>query len=466
MPIQLKTNALSFKNGAAVFESDLLSAETYNISDCVTPEMFGAVGDGVADDTAAWQAAVDYGSNVVAKKPIYKCGTITVTKNITIDCSMARFLCIDTQLFLCTGKKTAELSGQYSYTANQNNYSINDNVYANYTGFAMLKGTNNFEQTRSYYKGGFVCTFNNGVMNEIYPIDVTNGTNNNTLEIIEPITVTLRNIGGVSYVGSSASNKNYITIVYGFGSVIENCFAQIDDFYTFIDLSKCINCICRNINVQGETGTTETNSYLVAFNDSSFCTVRNSHLFNKYWHSITTGGTYLCFHNVVDNCTLLCKSGAAFVDHPNGINSEVANSTVLGIGIGGLGIIDNCLVGYGGSVLMINIFPTTSPLLAGADIRNVKLLNTTNVGISIRANPYQSDILFYVDNIYLDNVTLNDNTKELSIAYNFTDSIESRNSSFKIGDIIVSDCYADIDFDISSQNVDRTNEHIVLRNCS
>lgn len=33
----------------------------------VTPEMFGAVGDGVADDTAAWQSAANTGANIVGK---------------------------------------------------------------------------------------------------------------------------------------------------------------------------------------------------------------------------------------------------------------------------------------------------------------------------------------------------------------------------------------------------------------
>ena len=48
----------------------------------VTPEMFGAIGDGEADDTEALQAAVDYGfSN---KKIVYLCGSYVITSPLRV----------------------------------------------------------------------------------------------------------------------------------------------------------------------------------------------------------------------------------------------------------------------------------------------------------------------------------------------------------------------------------------------
>ena len=55
-------------------------------ADPVTPKMYGAVGDGVADDTVAIQAALDSGKNVYFNRGTYKSGTLYVRQNnIEID---------------------------------------------------------------------------------------------------------------------------------------------------------------------------------------------------------------------------------------------------------------------------------------------------------------------------------------------------------------------------------------------
>lgn len=47
----------------------------------VTPQMFGAKGDGVTDDTQAIQNAINSGYNVFFPKSTYKCGSINITGN-------------------------------------------------------------------------------------------------------------------------------------------------------------------------------------------------------------------------------------------------------------------------------------------------------------------------------------------------------------------------------------------------
>ena len=78
--------------------------------DYVTPQMFGAVGDGVADDTAAIQQAIDNSVSGMVYFPdaVYKHGTITVRdkENFVIDGNFSRHILYGegTTAFLLTGR--------------------------------------------------------------------------------------------------------------------------------------------------------------------------------------------------------------------------------------------------------------------------------------------------------------------------------------------------------------------------
>lgn len=59
--------------------TDALKLQT--IKDYVTPEMFGAVGDGVTDDTEALQSCLDSGKSVFLNKKTYLCGMLSLNSN-------------------------------------------------------------------------------------------------------------------------------------------------------------------------------------------------------------------------------------------------------------------------------------------------------------------------------------------------------------------------------------------------
>lgn len=453
MPIELKINSINLKYGDTYVPIDLFEDNSYSSQvGWTSPEFYGAVGDGTADDTAAWQSAVDSGKNVQALGKVYKCGTIEVTKNISIDCNGADFNCSSAKLFDIKGSVTTTLTGQSNYSANQVGYQITNQAYSNYTGFAMLQGTNNFDESRTTYLGGFVCTFHNGVLDGSYPIDVKNGTDNLTVLLISPITVRLTNVGNVIHLNSGT---NYaIQISYGFGCVVENINAKPTTSYIFVDLYNCLKCICQNIRITGELGSTGTNSYMVAMSNSSYCVVRDSYIYNKHWHCVTTGNRYLCYRNLIDNCVLMSYDAYAYCDHENGVGTIVQNSTVEGIVPGFKSVVNNVLVisrNNSSKDAILLIRAPTDKKLSGATVTNLTFLpnDASNCLIYLDSYPNENGKTFYYDNIKIENVRVISETVTGKFVFGFGSSA-TNNKNFVVGSLMFNDC--DITIDLSNSN--------------
>ena len=438
-------------NGVTV-EGDLTGhdLDLANLDDLfyVTPEMFGAAGDGTTDDTAAWQTAVDTGLSVKATKKNYKCGKIAVTNNIEIDCNGADFVCTDTTLFDFTGNVETTLTGESDYSAGQANYALSGTGYTDYTGFVMLKGDNNFEESRSYYYGGFVGKTENGVLNQAYPIDVTKVGGIDVL-IITPITATLTNVGSIKHPDVAGTVKS-VSFLYGLNCVVENVNSQNADSYDYILFEKCLNCTAKNLNITMAHGTAGTDSYTVALVDSSFCVLENSILFNRYWHCVTTGGNYLCFHNDVHDCVMDSYSGVAFSDHENACSTIIHDCEISCATIQATATVERLViksrVSTGNPCTLVVNHHTDSRLCA-TTIRNVTFMpenDSTNVGILISAySQGVSGKTYYIDNIEIEDIYLVGGEVYGRIALNFISS-NPDNHTYVMGKVIVANSMLDV----------------------
>lgn len=381
----------------------------------VTPEMFGAKGDGVTDDTTAIQAAVDSGFSVKFSGGTYKCGKIEITHNCEIDCSDSSFICTGNILFDCIGSVKSTYTGT-NYTKWQDHYSLGSGK--THTGLVAIKGTNNAFHARPYYCGGFVGLSYNGVLQGSYPINVYNTDGVNTADITEinSIKVLIRNINDVEFSGPSGS-----VVVHFFrneGSVAKN-IRQRSSCYSVVQFDTCYGCFAENCDiVLGVYSGQTAYNYPVHILDSSFCGVYNCNVFNHQWHCASTAGTYLCYRNTIKNCVLHSDRGyPAYHDHDNGIGTVIENSEISSITIGALGYINNIeLLSCGTDnnnnyhLACIQVQATDDVDIADYVIKNVRIIGDTAgnklyCGLCAYISTQTDDAtIYHIRNIDIENV--------------------------------------------------------------
>lgn len=426
----------------------------------VSPEMFGAYGDGTHDDTNAWNRAVSVGKNVKSFEKNYLVSTIEVTNDIDIDCGNASFISSATRLFRIHGEVVDSLTGESNYTADDIDYVISNAQYSTYTGFAFVRGDNNFQPSRTYYRGGFACTFDHGKISASYPIPVTN----TVIDIVNPVSGSLRNIKNISHQTVTNANRS-IHIEYAEGYIVENISGKGLQAYVDIDIVKSINVTCKNLDITHDVTFSDNVSYIVMIEDSSFCNLTESYLYSRKWHSWTTSGIYLCFRNSVTDSTLLSDTGIAICDHENALGTTLDNLSCTCAVVAGMSYVNN-----------INVFPVKDnqrrcniALMAPAiekngafTVTNIYLnldsnANGTYCGIWLSQNPQESGGTYYYRNIYVENVKTN-KTVISRVYYNLADA-----STFIIGKVTVKNCCLDVNLPKTAKtNIDVSNSEFYI----
>lgn len=327
----LLANSTNADNSHIVYQDKTAKSEVF-FAPYVTPEEYGAAGDGITDDTEAWQNAINSGKMVVAGSKMYKCGTIVVTEDADINCNNAAFVCTEAVLFSCLGS-AEEGTAEKDYLS-YGDYSLSDQ----YTGIVYLVGKNNIFKQRDYYVGGSIEAFHDGKLNTQIPIDITGIT----AYRLDTIQANIRNISDVFF----TTDEVYKVIIqqrYCAFSIIENVNMS-HECYSVIQFNECFKCTYRDSRLDIPQYREKGQYYYpIEMLNTCYTTIENVYAHCIGWHCITTGSKTLCRGTKVLNCELYSDYAIpAYGDHPNGIETTIINSTVSSAGLGALGRLVNC----------------------------------------------------------------------------------------------------------------------------
>lgn len=300
----------------------------------VTPEMYGAKGDGQTDDTTAIQSAVNSGFPVRFGEKKYKTGTINVTRDICVDFGGCSFLGISNKIFNCSGTQGESTTLSANYTAGSNSINVSDASNIKPGDLLLIHDPNTLfysELGIDYQSSGLVR------VEEITEnvIKITNGIEFSMLsgavvDVYTPIRVVLKNCAGIDFTDIPNSQGGFY-LTGCVDSVIQNISEKTNDIKSAIVLQRCFNTLISDCSISTNYDP-ESYYYIINISGGSAFTNVNNCDISAVWHAISTNGTFAVNHTTISGCVLRCLSETlyAYLDHGCGINTRVEKTSFNG----------------------------------------------------------------------------------------------------------------------------------------
>lgn len=154
------------QDGALTEEKFSNELKLHTIKDYVTPEMFGAIGDGVADDTVAFEKAMESGKNIYMLNTYMISKTIHITKKVIIEGSQSskvRYTGTGFLFSIETNVWDAPIIRNITFSGNENNSFISCNRNGWGGAFTLENfGVYNFDINVFSFMSAACCYIKNG----------------------------------------------------------------------------------------------------------------------------------------------------------------------------------------------------------------------------------------------------------------------------------------------------------------
>lgn len=331
-----------------------------NIS--VTPEMFGAKGDGVTDDSQAVQDAIDAGYNIKLNdnKIYYLEEAVTIDHDIHLIGGENTVIKTKREqghevnsAFVVTGtlKKQTTLTTDYKTVGSTDNsgnkFTLSDMEGINIGDILVITATDQYYNLArsSYYLGATL------LISDIYdghiftsdsmPWNIEN-TANVTVKVYKAPTVICENINFVSDYDGIGSYSYFIELKHCKNSVIRNCnMTEMDNgIRVYQSVNTLIDCVTLSKSKYDNAIYHDGCAIKI---ESSTNTIIERILSLCSQGCLNLGGTIPCMNTYVRNCDLSSECRTIGIDmHENSYNIVIEDCVLGGATICGTAIISRC----------------------------------------------------------------------------------------------------------------------------